>query len=92
MKEDFELGCYTTYSCLHKMTTLHSGSNLKVAFVKLFAHLSNFRSFKDIVAFQTRIQIECKSRVTLESKSVTVKLNLQCLTSDDRYGLIKLFN
>lgn len=65
-----ELARCTAFGCLHESTILHSGNNLKVAFVKLFARLSNFRSFlKDILVFNTRIQIECKSRVTLESKS-----------------------
>lgn len=69
-RKNLELARCTAFSCLHESTILHSGNNLKVAFVKLFARLSNFRSFlKDILVFNTRIQIECKSRVTSESKS-----------------------
>lgn len=80
-RKNLELACYTTCSCLHKTPLLHSGNNLKVAFVKLFAHLSNFRSFlKDILVFNTSTQIECKSRATLESQSVIVRLNLQRFT------------
>jgi len=80
MKKNLELACYTMFTCSHETTILHSGNNLKVAFVKLFAHLSNFRSFlQDILVFNTRIQTECKSRVTLASNSVIVKLSLQCL-------------
>lgn len=64
-EEKLRMSLYTTFSCLHKTTILHSGNH--------------FRSFKDIAVFNIRAQSECKSRVTLEFKSGISKPNLQRL-------------